>query len=427
MLNLIKKVKHFAKLFGEFSVFQVAVKGLGAVSGILAIRFMSVEDYSGYTILLAAFSFICVFSDLGATETLAYFRWRFRLSEARWKNYTDAVKRFRFSAFLLSVLLSIPYIGFASTKVGSLTTDVLFDAVLAAVAAYFYVKSSISVFVLRLEQRFRQSYFTEIFIELVKATGMVAIVVLGMLSVTGALVILVIAAWIGSAYAAHCVHRPAGVGSRKHRLRSTKRRVKILAKQVCPALPGAAHFAVQGVLVTALAAIYGGAGSVAEVGALGRLSVLIAFIAGFSSSVFFPRLLANTELDALRRRYLEWMGLLALIGAILVCAATFWGDAFLRVLGEAYSHLNSELVLAVMNAVAAILAGSAWNVNRALGWVRLQPYSVLVIGSVQVIMFVCMDLGTTKEIILFSLVTTFTGCVYQLLVNAIGFRRQVIP
>src|SRR5262245_18549070 len=62
-------------------------------------------------------------------------------------------------------------------------------------------------------------------------------------------------------------------------------RRKVL-RYMLPTLPAAAYFAVQGPLVVWLSATFGGARNIAEVGALGRLGLVVGLFSGLTGTVF---------------------------------------------------------------------------------------------------------------------------------------------
>lgn len=60
-------------LASEYTAAHMAARLLAAISGLMLVRLLPVSEYGFYTLVLAAFTFICTFSDLGATETLSFF------------------------------------------------------------------------------------------------------------------------------------------------------------------------------------------------------------------------------------------------------------------------------------------------------------------------------------------------------------------
>jgi hypothetical protein len=187
-----------------------------------------------------------------------------------------------------------------------------------------------------------------------------------------------------------------------------------------PILPGLIHFALQGPLVAWLAAYYGSVVNLAEVGALSRLGVLIGVIAGFTSTVFVPRLVAISDEAIFLRYYLLWWLVIIALGSVIMLAVTIFPEALLFLLGDAYSGLHTELIVMAATAVVWTWNGYVFGVNRARGWVKNQAYIVLVLIVGQLTMFVYLDFSTTLGVLLFGLGTGFIWLFYQLLLNVVG-------
>lgn len=401
----------------------MAVRLLAAISGLLLVRLLPVNEYGFYTLVLSAFTFICTFSDLGATETLSFFRWRAGKKNKSWMPYFYAVLRFRRTVFLLGFVASAAYIFYTGRHIGEDAQTIIFGIALVGLAAWFAIQSGIISYVLRLEQRFRQSYAVELSNESTKlfAVGMiwltgVATALAGMAGVAlGALIAAVVATrLLGQRFA------KSGMPKQRHAHQSSR----ILLGQIMPILPGTIHFTLQGPLIAWLAAYYGSVVNVAEVGALGRIGVLIGVISGFTGTVFVPRLIAISDEILFFRRYLHWWLVMLSFGAAMMMAVIAFPEVLLYLLGGAYSGLHLELIIATATAVIATWGAFSWHINRARGWVKYQPYRVPVIVAGQIIMFLMLDFSTTQGVLSFGLATMMLDVLFQTLISTVGFFGQ---
>lgn len=422
LIPLVKRAGPLLRLASEYTAAHMAARLLAAISGLMLVRLLPVSEYGFYTLVLAAFTFICTFSDLGATETLSFFRWRGGKKNKPWMPYFHAVLRFRRTVFVFGFISSAAYIFYTGRHIGEDIQTILAGIVLMGLSAWFAIQSGIISYVLKLEQRFRQAYAVELSNEGIKllAVGLIWVVgfataLAGMTSVAlGALVAAILASrLLGQRFA------KSGVPKQRHAHQSSR----VLLGQIMPILPGTIHFALQGPLIAWLAAYYGSVVNVAEVGALGRLGVLVGVIAGFTGTVFVPRLLAINDERFFFKRYLQWWLVMLAVGVIMILAVRIFPEAFLYLLGDSYSGLHIELIAIAVTAILWTFNGYVYSINRARGWVKRQEYILVVLIAGQVGMFTYLEFSSTLNVLLFSMGTAVLWFSYQLVLNVAGFVR----
>lgn len=402
----------------------MAARLLAAISGLMLVRLLPINEYGFYTLLLAAFTFICTFSDLGATETLSFFRWRARKKNMPWMHYFHAVLRFRRTVFAFGFISSAVYVSLMGSHISEGALAIMAGLVLIGLSAWVSIHSGIISYVLKLEQRFRQAYAVELSNELAKLLTVGLIWGLGFATALASMASISIGALVAVALAINLLGK-AGVMPAQPSPQQIRRRNRSLLGQVVPTLPGAIHFAVQGLFATWLAAYYGSVVNVAEVGALGRLGVLISVIAGFTGTVFVPRLIAITDESLFLHRYLLWWVVITAFGGSILLTVWVFPGVLLALLGDTYSGLHEELVVVSATAIVATWGSFAYAINRARGWVRLQPYSVPFIVAGQSVLFVLLDFSSTLGVLVFALGSFLIGFMYQLMINVFGFSSEL--
>jgi O-antigen/teichoic acid export membrane protein len=420
LIPLVKRSGPLLRLATEYTAAHMAARLLAAISGLMLVRLLPVGEYGFYTLVLAAFTFICTFSDLGATETLSFFRWRGGKKNITWAPYFHAVLRFRRTVFAFGFVASAVYIFYTGRHIGEGVQTILAGIVLLGLAAWFSIQSGIISYVLKLEQRFRQAYAVELSSEGTKLLAVGLIWALGMTKAIAGVSSVALGALVAAILATKLLgQRFAEIGKPKQR--QIYKSSRVLLGQILPILPGTIYFTLQGPLVAWLAAYYGSVVNVAEVGALGRIGVLIGVIAGFTGTVFVPRLLAITDDALFIRRYLQWWVVMLVFGGVMMLAVLAFRDALLYLLGDSYAGLHIELTISAATAVIATWGAFSWHINRARGWVKYQPYRVPVIVAGQIPMFVTLDFGTTRGVLLFSLGSIILDVLFQTLISAFGF------
>lgn len=422
LIPLAKRAGPLLMLASEYTAAHMAARLLAAISGLMLVRLLPVSEYGFYTLVLAAFTFICTFSDLGATETLSFFRWRGSKKNKPWMPYFHAVLRFRRTVFVFGFISSAAYIFYTGRNIGGDTQAILAGIVLMGLSSWFTIQSGIISYVLKLEQRFRQAYAVELSNEGTKLLAVILIWIMGFATAFAGMASIALGAVFAAILATRLLgQRFAKSGMPKHR--HAHRRSRVLLGQIMPILPGTIHFALQGLFIVWLAAYYGSVVNVAEIGALGRIGVLIGVIAGFTGTVFVPRLLAISDESLFLKRYLHWWLVMLTFGGIMLLAVLAFPEVLLYLLGGSYSDLHLELLAVAATAIVWTWNGYVYSVNRARGWVMYQSYIVFVLVAGQAAMFKYLNFSNSMGVLLFGLGTAFLWMSYQLVLNVAGFIR----
>jgi len=384
------------------------------------VRLLPVNQYGFYTLVLATFTFICTFSDLGATETLSFFRRRAGKRNRSWLSYFYAVMRFRRTVFVFGFVSSAAYILYTGRLLGEGMQTIIVAIVLMGMAAWFAIQSGIIAYVLKLDQRFRQAYAVELSNEGTKFLAVGLIWAFGLTTALWGMAGVAMGALAAAILASHFSGHQLASTAYTNR-RQIHRSSRLLLGQIMPILPGTIYFTLQGPLIAWLAANFGSVVNVAEVGALGRLGVLIGVITGFTSTVFVPRLVAINDERLFFKRYMTWWPVILAFGGVMMLTVLAFPGALLYLLGGSYAGLHTELIISAATAVVATWSAFSWHINRAQGWVKFQPFRVPVIVAGQIPMFIVLDFSTTQGVLLFSLGSMILDFVFQTLISGLGF------
>ena len=417
---MIRRLVPLIRLASEYTAAHLTARFLAAISGLLLVRILPVNEYGFYTLVLAAFTFICTFFVLFATETLSFFRWRAGKKSKSWVPYFHAVMRFRRMVFMFAFISSAAYVLSMGLHLGIEISTTLIAISLIGLSAWLAIHSGIIAYVLKLEQRFRQAYVVELSNEGAKFIAVCLICFFGYATSLAGMASIAIGSLLAAILATKLLDQRYSQAMKPIR-RHVYQNNRALLGQILPILPGTIYFTLQGPLIAWLAAFYGSLENVAEVGALGRLGALIGFITGFSGTVFVPRLLAIIDETLFLKRYLQWWLVMLVFGGAIIAFVCFSPKGLLFLLGNSYSGLSEELLISAVIAVIASFGAFSWHINRARGWIKYQPYRVPVILSGQIFMFPFINFATTQGVLLFSLGTVILDFVFQVLLNGLGF------
>lgn len=408
-------LRRWAGILSVYFTSQTVTQLLGIATGLLFVNFMPVREYALYTLALSVTTFFNFASDLGSTTSLVHFFHRTRTEETDFQPYLAAVLSLRRGAFLLGALaVAIAFPGMAAAE-GFGWNESLLVAGGIVLVVWFQISSSLRVLTLRLADLYGRSYQAEM-----AGGGLRLLLALGMAASR------LLQAWVAvlaSALASAAVARLARP-EREPRVEGSLRpyRRQVL-RYLLPTLPGALYFSIQGPLTVWLAATFGGTRNIAEVGALGRLGLLVGIFSSLTGVVFLPRLARVTDERLYLRRFLQFGGMLLVVAVSLLGVAAVVPDLFLLLLGPRYSGLRRELLLVVAGAGLALLDGYVVNVNLARSWTRWQGLAVATLVAAQAVFVMLLPLSTTAGVLSFTVASSAVALATQAAVAGIGFTR----
>jgi O-antigen/teichoic acid export membrane protein len=428
---LMPALRTWAGILSAYFTAQSLTQATGLAAGLLLVRFMPVQQFALYTLATSVVTFFTFASDLGSTSSLLYFFQRAVKTGEDFHPYLAAVLSLRRWAFLLgaaAILLAFPR---SATAKGFGLGDVAAVTAALLLCVWFQIASAVRVLSLRLAGSFGRSYRAEIAggaVRLVIALLMVAASLLrawlGMLgSALGAAATASLAGLAPTARRRPAAALPGDAAAAPAVARDLGPYRRQILRYLLPSLPGALYFSLQGPLVVWLAATFGAARNIAEVGALGRLGLIVGMFSGLTGVVLLPRLARIVDDRRYWRRYLQYGGLLLAFALALLAVALLLPGALLLVLGRQYSGLHRELVLVIAGAGLTLLGGYVIGVNFSRSWNRWESLALLLLMAAQAGFVAALPLATTAGVLRFNLLSSATGLGLQLAITAVGYRR----
>jgi O-antigen/teichoic acid export membrane protein len=170
--------------------------------------------------------------------------------------------------------------------------------------------------------------------------------------------------------------------------------------------PNSIYYCVQAQLTIWMISIFGSTTAVADIGALGRLSMIFLMIGSVMGNVVYPRFARVHEPKLLWTRYWQILGgFCAIAGLMLVFTAAF-PQLLLWILGPKYAHLKHELFLMVLSAVLLSVMGTMWQLNVTRGWI-VSPVILIPTGIVtQIVLISWLDLSRVRDVLLLNIFAT---------------------
>jgi O-antigen/teichoic acid export membrane protein len=199
---------------------------------------------------------------------------------------------------------------------------------------------------------------------------------------------------------------------------------KEILKVVKRVLPGAIYYSISGQITIWLISIIGNSTSVAQLGAIGRLAMLLSLFSVVFSTLIIPRF-ARLKNDSvlLMNRFLATLGLLVLVCVSVIGLFMAFSTQALWVLGHNYSTLKNELVLYVIGSCVGLITGFIFSLSSCRGWI-LNPYLYITVSIISIILGIMVfNVSTLNGVLLFNIFVNSIQTALYLFYTLIKIRK----
>lgn len=145
-------------------------------------------------------------------------------------------------------------------------------------------------------------------------------------------------------------------------------------------LPGAIYYAFNGQLIIWLASFFANTSSIASIGALGRINMLLSLFTMIINMLIIPRFARAQHNKRLLLKlffHILLVSILVLFGFLILIYGC--KTQILWLLGEKYQDLSFELILMVVAGALNMLAGVCFSLYTSRGWV-LKPMILITVN-----------------------------------------------
>ncbi|WP_160296847.1 oligosaccharide flippase family protein [Sphingomonas sp. ERG5] len=410
------------RLLFEFGLSSGFAQAIGMVSGLVYVRYMPISDYALYGLAATTLTFVTISSDLGLNSSITYFWRKARLGGVAFGDYLAGIRHLR-----LILFVSVGVIAAAIFPAVGQRSHYGLDALLIALtlllgSALLQMSAGINLQVMRLLGWFRRSYICDIAGQSMRVLA-AAIMVLGISR----------SYWMALLGGLMCSAVTLGASSWMLRGKIERNRVPVpdlfraIMRYVGPAAPAVLAFALQDSVILWLAARFGGPQVVASVFAVNRITAIVGIVSTFSNVVIVPRLAGITDI----RRFIlaGWVAkaIMAIVGLGVIAIGALLPGPLLWLLGPRYMHLDHELLAALTTAAITLVMTPTVMLNRAKGWVRLDPVIALVQIALLIVMVPFWDFTTPLSVLLLSMMLSGSLLLQGLAISIIGaFRPNLV-
>lgn len=426
MKNILLKVKehpkydtviNWGKLISITGSAQIMIQALGFASGILIIRLLPVQEYAFYTLANTMLGTMTVLADGGITTGIMAQGGKVWEDKAKMGVVLATGLDLRKKFALASLLVSVPILFYLLFHNGASWTTSLLIATAMIPAFYAALSDSLLEIIPKLNQTILPLQRNQIEVGI------------GRLLLSG--LTMFIFPWAFVAVLAAGIPRIWGnIGLRKIVYTmadkdqqpdvEVKKEILSLVKRI---LPTSIYYCVSGQITIWLISVFGNTTSLAQLGALSRLSVMLSIFSAIIATLIIPRfakLRSNKYL--LLKRFFQIMGLLIVLLSIIVLIVYLFPTPILWLLGDAYKGLPFELLLSILSSCIGLLGGIVFNLYSSRGW-AMSPIALILINLFAIIVSASvLDLSSLRGVLFFNIVLglvalmqTIVFCTYNIL------------
>jgi hypothetical protein len=388
--------------------------------GLLCVRLLPVPDYAKFAVLFGFMGSLTVLLDIGISTTLAPLVGEQVSNLQLIADYVASIRRIALRLYLVVApaaavvfVLLVRRQHWGVLVVGQMVVVLLVTAWFARVSSSYG-----SVLILR---RDRNRYYQT---QIIGSLGSLSLLILfwalhrlniyvGILLNVGQIV------FIATSYFQRAKHLLGVKGT------ASKQMGKAVVRLALPNMPSTAFYAIQGQITLMLITVFGhGSASVANIGALGRLGQIFAFIAQMNPILVEP-FFAKLPVAKLKRNYLMAVGLIATLAGLCSAFAFLFPEVFLWILGPKYKELRVEVGLVMLTSAISYLNGFIWVINSSrrfvYWWNNLS--NIVLILLIQAVFVWKWDLSTVRNVLTVNIVTSVASLLITIACGIYGFWR----
>lgn len=376
------KFYHWGKLISITGGAQAIVQITGLLSGILIIRLLPTEEYAYYTLANTMLGTMTVLADGGISASAMAQGGKVWEDKVKLGVVLSTGLYLRRKFAIRSLFVAIPALVYLLVAHEASWITILL--IVASLIPAFFVALSDSL--LEVVPKLHQDITS-----LQKNQVSVSI---GQLILSGLMVLIfpiaalaILASSIPRAYGNIRLRKIAHKFADKNQEADSIVKNDIL-KVVKRLLPTAIYYCLSGQITIWLISVFGNTTSIAQIGALSRLSVVLNLLTTLFATLAIPRF---SRLPIDKKLLLKFVylvqGCLVLLCFLILATVYLFPSQLLSILGKNYSNLSYELLLTITGSCVSLIAGLTFSMYISRGW-AIHPLISIPINIVSII-FAC--------------------------------------
>jgi hypothetical protein len=407
-VSLKHKIHRWAVQAGGVLLTQAGVQGIGAVTGLMLVRWMPKDEYAWLTICGSLLATVGLLADGGISTAITSMSGRVASDKTALAQVADACLSVRNRLALLSLVLTLPpfYILFVRTDLSSGMAALLLGT--AALMVWPVTGSKFLPVTLRIGGRLKSTQLMELNAALLRCGLTALVLVAGWRQVYPAFLATIASiylhVWLADRGVRHAVGTATGTVEQRAEVWGSVR--ALYANHI--------FFCVQGQIATWIISFTSGVTEIADIGALSRLTVFFSIFGSMFHYVVLPSVASTRCPLQVRTKFV--LSIVGTLAAVLLVIAVAWvlPSPFLWILGVGYAHLGKELPLAFAAQGLGVMNSVIWTFMQVRGWVNLSWLNIPLTLGGYVLGVLVSDLGSVAGVLIMSGVALLPALVWAL-------------
>lgn len=414
---LSERLTRWSKLLARFLSLEVFVQALGFASGILLVRLLDKTEYAFLTIASTMQGTMNMLCDNGVGNGISGIGGGVWQDRFRFGQLINTAMRMRRKLAIATTLVVTPILFALLLQKDCTVSHASMITAVVLLGLYFQITVGVLVHVPLLHLQWKRLQNMNIW----SAALRLALLAAAYLTVLDA-VTAVLATTVSTAAVHFYLHRwmPEMIDPAAPDNPEDRKRIMTLIKTQAP---NAIFFCFQSQLTLWLISYFGATDSLADFGALGRLTAIFSVLGSVMGNLVVPHFVRCRDATQLWRRYWQIIGSYFGFGSLLIAGAVLLPKQMLWLLGKQYAGLESMLLLLVISSVLWAIQTMMWVMNGSRAWMMPPRVSIPANILAQILLVLVLDVTTVRGILLLGIFSNLPGIALNLWVTARGIRE----
>lgn len=406
--NKYIKALEWSKLISITGSAQILIQAIGFISGIIVIRLLSTQEYALYTLANTILGTMLILADGGIAAGVT------AQSGIDWKDKKHLGRvivtgmNLKRNFAIGSFILAIPVLLYLLTTHNA-SYQMSFIILISLIPAFYStLTGSLLEIPLKLNQDIIPLQINQVGVNL------------GRLGITLSTLIFFPFAFI-AIFASGLPQIWSNLRLRKlsHQYVDWKQKEEVLirtkiSKTVKRILPSAVYYCLSGQLTIWLISFLGTTTEIAQIGAIGRLAVIISIFQSLFFTLVIPRFVRLPKKRKILFSKFNKIQLgLIILSILLITTVWLFSTQALLILGAAYNGLEYELLLIIIGGCINLIGAVTYSLNTNRGWV-INPIIGISIGITGIFIgLVTIDVSSLVGVLYFNIFLGIIGLLTQ--------------
>ncbi len=383
----------------RFGTAQFAIQAITSVTGLLIARNMDLHEYAIYSIIFQMQFAIFYLADSGLGVGLKALASRDHESPERLGSLLSTTMNLRFWFFMVAIIPCCPLVVWILKQNGVDWTTSLMLCVLMALGSLWSQSAALFSIIPWLHGQYKFVLTRDCLVTLFRL-GMVLILLVTKLN---ALTLTLVSGLAFYLTAISTRNKFFEYATKQSAVNSSDRGV--LLSYARRGFPNSLFVCLQGQIAIYIFTSFGQTDSIAEISAIGRITVLSGIVTHAIGAVLTPKFAICRTHKKSVSLYKSILGVSLLSFMPFIVISYLSPGAFLMLLGTHYATLGEELTMAMLVFSASQISVVMWSLNSSRGWINSHSFFLIPSTLVLQILFASMiDLSTIRGVLLIQLV-----------------------